>query len=296
MELRQLKTFRDVAYEQSFVKAAKLNHLTQPAISSQIKELEEELGVKLIERVPHKVTLTTYGKQIMPVVEEIIMKTQELKAMLETAGETPRGEVRIASIYSIGVYELPPRLRHIIHDYPDIHLTLQYPLSNLIYDMVQEDEVDFGLIAYPEKRPGLEIAPMDSDVLVVITSPAHPLAQRKRVSLKTLNGLDYIGFDKGIPTGEAIQAWFLKRKVGVKRRMTHQNMDTVKASVQVGLGFSIVPKSVVQEEAKAGTLKVIAISDEEKRRPLGIILKKGKMLTPAMRVVMEQLQRRPLLS
>src|SRR3989338_6318615 len=153
MEFRDLKIFRDIAQEKSFVKTAKLNFLTQPSISSHLKHLEEELGVKLLERVPRKVTLTRDGELLLPHVEDLLLRYENIKTFVAKTKAITKGDVRIATIYSVGMYELSPILKKFISSYPDVHLHLQYRPAEMIYDLILKNEIDLGIVAYPETRP-----------------------------------------------------------------------------------------------------------------------------------------------
>ena len=126
MDLVKLKIFRDIAYERSFVKAAKLNFITQPAVSSHLKALEEELGEKLFERVPRKVVITKAGELLLPHAEELLQKSNNLKHLISQLNKTPKGDVRLATVYSVGIYELTPLLKNFIKSNPDVNVHFQY--------------------------------------------------------------------------------------------------------------------------------------------------------------------------
>src|SRR3990167_10114348 len=192
MEFRDLKIFRDIAHEKSFVKTAKLNFLTQPSISTHLKHLEEKLGARLFERVPRKVTLTKEGELLLPHVEDLLLRHDNLKTCLAHAKHIPVGDVRIATIYSIGMYELAPFLKKFIRTYPEIHIHHQYRQADLIYDLILEDKIDLGIVAYPDTRAKIKVTPFGMDHLLLIVPPHHRLAKRKRIRLEQIQGEPFI--------------------------------------------------------------------------------------------------------
>src|SRR3989338_8967004 len=250
MELRELKIFNDIAQEKSFVKAAYLNYLTQPSISSHLKRLEEDLGVKLFDRAPRKVALTKDGELLLPHVQELLLKCENLKTLAAQRKHIKKGDIRLATIHSIGIYELAPVLKKFMRTYPDIHIHLQYFRSDIIYDHVLKNTIDLGLVSYPESRAKIQVTPFANDHMVLIVAPHHRLAKRRSVPLESIQGENFVAFDKGIPTRDAIDEVFRRKKIQVSIRTTNENIDTLKKAVEVGLGVSIVPCKTVREEAR----------------------------------------------
>lgn len=289
MDLFALKLFRDIAAESSFVKAAKINFLTQPAVSFHIKKLEEELQVKLFDRVSRKAILTREGGFLLPVAENILQQCENIKTRLKDFKQAPIGEVRVATIYSIGVYELTPFLKTFIRTYPQINIQLQYLRSDVIHDLVLKNSIDLGIVAYPKAMESLEIVPLGTDTLVLIAPPQHPLAARKSIRLEEIRGENFVAFDNNIPTGEKLNQALAYRGVEVNVRMKNENIDTLKRSVEVGLGVSIVPKKTITAEVQQKRLAAIEIRDLPLERPLGAIVKKGRILNYPAQIFLQML-------
>ncbi|MBI4431664.1 MAG: LysR family transcriptional regulator [Candidatus Omnitrophica bacterium] len=289
MEIRQLKIFRDIAHEKSFVKTAKLNFLTQPSISTHLKHLEEDLGVKLFDRAPRRVTLTKEGSLLLPYVEDLLIHCENLKLRVAEARQIPRGDIRIATIYSVGMYELAPFLKKFIRTYPEIHVHLQYRRADIVYDLVLKNKIDVGIAAYPEVRAKIKVTPFGSDRLVLIVPPHHPFAKRRRIRLERIQGESFIAFDRGIPTREAIDRVLDQMGIKVEIRMSNDNVDTLKRAVEVGLGISIVPSKTVMEEVRKGTLKSIHIDRVKLNRPLGILTLKERVLGNSVQLFIRML-------
>lgn len=287
MEIQQLKIFRDLAYQKNFSKTAELNFLTQPSISLSLKRLEEELGVKLLHRVPRKVSLTKEGTKLLPPVEEILLRCENLKTLIAEMKKLQTGEVRIATIYSVGIYELAPALKKFMRRYPDIDVDLQYEHVNTIYELVQKGRVDLGVVAFPQPRASIHITPFTTDGLVLIVPPEHPLARRRAIRIKNILEEPFIAFEKGIPTRDAIDEALEKNGIQLKIRSTSENIDTLKKAVEVGLGISIVPQKTVIEETKKGSLRSLLISDLKLKRPIGILTRKDRLPSRAVSLFIE---------
>ena len=291
MNLLQLRLFRDIARELSFVKTARQNHITQPAVSTHIKNLEEELGVKLFNRAPRSVQLTPEGRSLLPDIEEILQRCDSLKLRSDYGRVSHEGSVRVAAIHSIGMYELGEFLTTFMKTFPKIHVHLQYRRADVIYDLILKKKVELGLVAYPEKRTNIESLLYGEDNLVVIVHKDHNLSSRKSISLKQINGLPFIAFDDGVPTREAIDSMLRKANVALDVRMTNDNIYALKKAVESGIGISIVPSSSVKDEVRNGTLRCIRIRDFATKRPLSIIKLKKSSLSPAAQIFEDMLYR-----
>ena len=143
-------------------------------------------------------------------------------------------------------------------------------------------EIDLGIVAYPNKRPQLLVAPFREDRLVLICSPQHPFAHFQRVSIKKLHGEKFVGFERDVATRRALDRVFRQHGIKVQYIMEMDNIETIKRVVEVGSGLSIVPEPAIAQEVKNDTLRAIQFSDEPLMRPLGILLKRGRRFTPAV--------------
>ena len=271
MDIRALKIFRDVAVELSFVRVARINQLSQPSITSYIKRLEDYLNTKLFDRSPNGVALTPEGKLLLPYAESLIRDYEALRMAAGEIKKLPKGEIRIASIHSIGMYEIGSVLREFMHQYPGIHIKLQYRQAEEIYDLVLNKKVEIGLVAYPERRASISSTVYGSDRLVAILPRGHHLSSHKQLTVEQLAGCDFVAFDEGIPTREAVDALLRKHKTSVRIRMTNDNIFAIKNAVEIGIGISIVPDSTVEGDLRSGSLAVVALAEKAAKRPLAII-------------------------
>jgi LysR family transcriptional regulator, transcriptional activator of the cysJI operon len=283
MQIESFKVFCDLAETESFTKAAQINNITQSAVSQQISSLERQLKCLLIERSKKKFRLTRegqllyeYGKQVIQAYESLLSKLQEVKDIIS-------GTIRVATIYSIGLHDLPPYLKRFLKAYPTVNVHVEYQRANQVYDVVLGNVVDLGLVAYPNRDPRLELVPLRNETLSVICHPSHPLARLKSLTLAELQDQRFIAFEPDIPTRKAIDKFLRDHDVTVRTVMEFDNIETVKRAVEIEAGISIVPHATVSQEVAKQTLCSIPFVDAQLHRPLAVIYKKSKVLSPAMR-------------
>jgi len=283
MQINSLKVFCDLAETESFTKAAQINGVTQSAVSQQISALEKQFKSSLIERSKKKFRLTRegdvlyeYSKQIIQTYDSLLSRLQEIKDIIS-------GTIRVATIYSIGLHDLPPYMKRFLKGYPTVKVHVEYRRANQVYEDVLGNVVDIGLVAYPNKDPRLEASPLRTDRLVMICHPSHRFAQAKALQLKDISGEKFIGFEPDIPTRKAIDKILKDHDVDVKTVMEFDNIETVKRAVEIDAGVAIVPQGTVAQEVNKSTLAEIEFEGEEFYRPLAAIYKKNKVLSPAIK-------------
>ena len=289
MQIENLKIFADLVETKSFSKSAKLNNLTQSAVSQQARAMERHFKVLLIDRSQKQFQLTREGQRVYESAKEILHTFDTLVSDLEELKKVISGTIRISTIYSIGLHELPPYIKRFLHDYPSVNVRVEYRRSNLVYEDILHNSVDFGLVAFPVKVRQVEMVPFHNDRLVLITHPEHALAKKGEVNVADLAGQRFIGFDPDIPTRKAIDQIFRENRLELDPVMEFDNIETVKRAVEIDHGIAIVPQATVVQEQKQGTLAVLQFSGREFTRPLAILHRKGRVLTPAMRKFVETL-------
>jgi len=281
MNITQLKLFRDLARELSFVTVAQQNHITQPAVSVHIKKLEHDLGKKLFTRSPHNIQLTPEGTMILSDVKEILRLCDSLKIRSSYNQGILEGNIRIATIHSIGMYELGDFLSSFMKAFPKVHIHMEFRRFDEIYTLLLKERIDLGAVAYPEKRTKIEAIPYGEDELVLIVAKGHRLSSKKSVLLEQIDSAPFIAFDEGIPTREATDEIFRQEGITVDIRMTNDNIYPLKKAVEADVGVSIVPANTVNEEVQKGTLNRIKIRNANLSRPLALLkLKKNRLSTP----------------
>ena len=283
MQIESLKVFCDLSETESFTKAAQINSITQSAVSQQISSLERQFKSLLIERSKKKFRLTREGQVLYEYSKQIIQTYDSLHSRLQEIKDIISGTIRVATIYSIGLHDLPPYLKKFLKSFPTVNVHVEYRRANQVYEDVLGNVVDVGLVAYPNKDPKLELIPLRKDTLVLVCHPQHPLGKSKTVKLSQLAGQKFIGFEPDIPTRKAIDKIFKDNGVEVHNVMEFDNIETVKRAVEIDAGVSIVPQGTVTQEVAKQTLAEVKIEGVELFRPLAAIYKKNKVLSPAMK-------------
>jgi DNA-binding transcriptional LysR family regulator len=283
MQIESLKVFCDLAETESFTKAAQINNVTQSAVSQQISALERTFKSLLIERSKKKFRLTREGQVLYDYSKQIIQTYESLDSKLQELKDIISGTIRVATIYSIGLHDLPPYIKRFMKSYPTVNIHVEYRRANQVYEDVFSNVVDLGLVAYPVKDPKLEIIPLRKEPLVLICHPQHPFAKQKSIKLKAFAGQKVIGFEPDIPTRKALDKILKEYGVEVKHVMEFDNVETVKRAVEIDAGISIVPQGTITQEIAKQTLVALPIEDGDFFRPLAAIYKKNKVLSPAMK-------------
>ena len=289
MQIENFKIFADLVETKSFSKSAKLNGITQSAVSQQARAMERHFKTLPIDRSQKQFQLTREGQRVYESANEILHTYEKLLSELQEMKKVISGTIRISTVYSIGLHELPPFIKKFLHDFPSVNVRIEYRRSNLVYEDILHNSVDFGLVAFPVKQRQIEVLPFRNDHLVLITHPQHPLAKRAEIDIRDLSGQKVIGFDPDIPTRKAVDAIFREHNLEIEPVMEFDNIETVKRAVEIDHGVAIVPQATVAQEQKQGTLNVIRFRGKDFTRPLAILHRKGRVLTPAMKKFIETL-------
>ncbi len=275
--------FCDLAESQSFTKAAQLSEVTQSAVSQQVSAMERRFQSLLIERRHKQFRLTREGRAVYDYSKQIARTYAELHTRMAQLKDQISGTIDVAVIYSFGLYDLPPFLKTYLQQFPTVNVHVAYRHAREIYEDVLSNVVDLGLVAYPGRGPKLKVVPLRRDRLVLVCHPQHPFASAKSVKLRNLSGEKFISFAAGVPLRKALDRVFRERKVQARSVMEFDNIDILKRAVEIDAGVSIVPESAIASEVAAGTLKAVTIADGEFYRPLAIIHRSDRVLTPAMK-------------
>jgi DNA-binding transcriptional LysR family regulator len=291
MQIETFKIFRDLAESGSFSRAAVSNGITQSAVSQQIRALEQRYQVSLIERGRRAFALTAEGEAFLGASKEIVEVYEHLDDRLKSLSNTVEGQLTVGVIYSIGLHELPPYIKAFKAAHPAVDVHVEYRRSWELYDAVTEGQVDLGLVCYPAKKKGLQILPFLNDRLVMICHPHHPLAARASIRLSDLEGERFISFEPDQPTRKVIDKALRDHGVHIRHAIEFDNVETVKRAVEIENGISIVPTRTVRQEVENGALAAVNISEPEMWRPLGVLLKRDRARSPAVREFLALLQR-----
>lgn len=294
MNIQNFKIFSDLVDSESFSRAAKLNGITQSAVSQQLRAMEKHFNVLIVDRSQKRFRLTREGKKLHKSSQEILQLYNMLNIELQEMKKIISGTIHISTVYSIGLHGLPPYVKSFLTSFPKVNIRIEYRRASMVYEDVLSNTIDLGLVAYAQKHKQLEVLPFDDDILVLAVSPDHPLAQKKSIDIKDLADQKFVGFEPDIPTRKATDAIFKESNIEIEPVMEFDNVETVKRAVEINAGIAIVPRTTVEHESSQGLLKVLEFKNKVYKRPLALIHRKGRILTPAMRELIELLTAKKL--
>lgn len=288
MRTEDLKIFIDLFNTGSFSKCAEKNFLTQPAVSQKIKHIEDEIKTPLIIRKKKNIKLTPAGKIFYEKSKKIIDEFKLMASEIKSLAGTVHGTLKVASIYSVGLYELNENIKNFIKKYPSVNLDIEFSQSSKIYEDILNENIDLGFIAYPERHHGIEIIPFKKEELVLVVHPKNKLSGNTVLELKEIGNLPFIGFAQGVPTGDAIKEILKKHNIDVRIKMEFDNIELIKRAIEINQGVSILPSITVEHEANHNLLRPINFKGLKLIRPLGIILKKNRLLSLAAKKFIDE--------
>ena len=289
MHIQNFKTFCDLVETQSFSKAARLNEVTQSAVSQQLKAMETFYDMLIIDRNQKKFRLTQQGSTLYKTFKEILTLYERLSCEIQEMRSVVSGSIQISTVNSIGLHELPPYLKLFMQEFPSVNARVEYRRANLVYEDVLHGSADIGLVAFPVKHKELTIIPFATDELIVAMNPKHPLAGKENLAIEELKEVEFIAFEKDIPTRKATDEILRKAEVEVSIVMEFDNVETVKRALEINAGVAIIPKNTVTNETERKQLVTSRLDNGKHIRPLSIIHKKNRMLTPALRSFIEKM-------
>jgi DNA-binding transcriptional LysR family regulator len=279
MDFYQLSYFKKVAETRSISRASEELLLTQPAVSKQIKALEDELGEKLFDRIGKKVFLTRTGEVLYAYAEKILRSVQEAKTAVKDMSAECSGELVIGTSDHISLHRLPDLLKKYISAFPKVDLKLRCHRSETILDMVNKNLVDLGIITLPKAASKLVSKTIWEDPMSLVFPKNHPLESFKAIRLKDITSYGMILPEAGTTTRDTIEAAFSKKKLAPNVAMEVAYIETIKGLVRAGLGISILPDKAVEQEISGGILVKANIQDADFSRNLGVVYLRDKFLS-----------------
>jgi LysR family transcriptional regulator, low CO2-responsive transcriptional regulator len=280
MDFDQLETFLEVARLSSFSRAAEKRFRTQPAISSQIRSLEEEVGARLLDRSGGKVSLTAPGKIFQKYVEDTLEARRAILTAIAETERVPRGEIIVGANEGTCLHILPEVFSHFKREYPDVSVNIKRADYAKILESVIDNSVDFGVISLPVNDTRLTVVLIHRDELVAIAPPRHPLAKQKSVTIAEVAAYPLV-VPKAGHTRDALEDLFHQRKLKPRCAMELDSSELLKRFVAADVGVGFIARSNIEEDVKASVLAAIPISDATIRRDLALVFRKDKALSRA---------------
>jgi DNA-binding transcriptional LysR family regulator len=287
------KLFRDIAQARSVSRGASQNGISQSAASQHIQELEKRLGISLLDRTTRPLTLTAAGKLYVDLCRDVLRREEEFEAALDELKARVEGEVRVASIYSIGLSEMSRLQEEFSLRCPSAQLHVDYLRPQKIYEALLADQADLGLVSYPEATKELAVIPWREEEMVVATPVSHPLARKAVLRPADLEGQDFIGFDEDLSIRRELDRFFREQGIEIHLAMQFDNIQMIKEAVALGSGISILPARTMLAEVEQGRLAAVPLHAPDLVRPLGIVHRKRKKFNRAAQAFLELLQEAP---
>jgi DNA-binding transcriptional LysR family regulator len=277
--LRQLRTFNEVARQQSFTAAAKALHLTQPAVSMQLRQLEHAAGLPLLEQTGRRVQLTEAGRELLRYAAGIATLLREAEDAMKALQGIGGGELSIA-VTSTAKYFAPQLLAEFRRSHPEVRLRLAVSNREAVVRELTENSVDLAVMGRPPRGIETEAAPFASHPIGIIASPSHPLAGRKRLPLERLAGETFIIRERGSGTRAAMEHVFAERGFRPRDVLEMSSNETIKQAVMAGMGVAFLSTHTIGLELRARRLVLLGVSGLPVMRQWFVIHRRGKRLTP----------------
>lgn len=280
LTFRQLKVFESVARHLNYTRAAQELHLTQPAVSMQVNQLEESLGVALFEQLGKRIHLTEAGQEVLTYARSVTQQLEELEGVLNRIKGLSGGRLRI-SVATTANYFIPTLLGTFSRRFPDVTVTLDVTNRETLLRQLRENTVDLVIMGQPPREADVEAEPFMDNPLVVVAPPDHPLAGKKKIPLARLQEETFLVREPGSGTRIAMERFFSERGMMLKTGMEVGSNEAIKQSVQAGLGLGLLSRATIEQELELKRLVVLDVKDLPIMRHWFVVHRKGKRLSAA---------------
>ena len=290
MNLKSLKVFCDIAARRSFSRAAEDNGISQSAASQVVSQLEQRLGVQLIERSKRPLVLTREGQVFCDGCRKLIARYDALEDEVRSLHEEVAGRVRVAAIYSVGLHGMSRYVQEFMSRHPKANVRLEYLHPERVLESVENGQADIGLVSYARSTRSIEAEPWRDEPIVLVCAPSNAFAGRVEIALEELDGVAMVSFDQDLMIRHEIDRAVSAHGASPHVVMEFDNVETIKRAVEIDAGVALLPEPTVGRELASGTLASARIAGEELVRPLGIIHARGKPLSATARRFIELLR------
>ena len=291
MNLETLQLYCDVVRLRSFSRGASANEVSQSAASQAVQQLEADLDVNLLDRTKRPFTVTPEGRIFYEACRQLLDRFEQAKARISSARTRLDGTVRVAAIYSVGLHDVSRHLQTFMSDHPQARVLLECLHPQKVVEAVINDEADIGIMSYPPPIRSLTVIPWRSEKMVIVCHPSHRFARRRLVKAADLNGEKFVAFDPDLGIRKAIDRSLKQRNVKVNVVMEFDNIETIKQAIAIDAGVSILPRPTVLKEVGIGSLAAVPLDIPDLLRPVGIIHRKQKQLSPTVARFIDSLRK-----
>jgi len=280
LTLRQLKVFESTARHLNYTRAAEELFLTQPAVSMQVKQLEESLGVALFEQLGKRVHLTEAGQEVLTYARTVTQQLDELESVLNSLKGLSGGKLRI-SVATTANYFIPILLGTFSRRYPEVTVSLDVTNREILLQQLTENTVDLVIMGQPPAEADVEAEAFMENPLVIVAPPDHALAKQKKIPLKRLQDEVFLVREPGSGTRSAMERFFAEREIHLKTGMEVGSNEAIKQSVQAGLGLGLLSRATIGQELELKRLVELDVAEFPIMRHWYVVHRKGKRLSAA---------------
>lgn len=282
MHLETLRLYCDVVRLRSFSRGAEQNFVSQSAASQAVQQLEAALGVPLIDRTKRPLVVTAQGEAFYEACRSMLETWEKARAEIASGQARVDGTVRVAAIYSVGLHDMSRPMQRFMSLHPEARLQLECLHPHKVVEAVLDGTADIGIMSYPPAHRALSIVPLRSEPMALVCHPQHRLARRRIVGAGDLGGEAFVAFDPELTIRKAIDRALRQHNVRVNIVMAFDNIETIKQAITIAAGVSILPRHTVEKEAGVRTLAAVPLDLPDLVRPVGIVHRRHRPLTPTI--------------
>ena len=290
MQIEALKIYCDVVRFHSFSRGAEANDVLQSSASQAVQNIEESLGVTLIDRSCRPWELTDEGKSFYDGCREVLEKYDEVVAQTKRARAAGNSVIRIAAIYSVNMRDMTQKVQEFSRSHSGAKVEVEYAHPNRVLERVLSDEVELGIISYPDERQGLTVIPWHEQEMVLVCTPQSRFSKFKSIEVKQLRNEIFVGFDTDLVIAKKMERFLKDSGVEPNVAVRFDNIESAKRAVEAGSGVAILPLATLEHELQLGTLVTVSLVNSKFTRPLGIIYRRGRKLYPNTEAFIEVLK------
>lgn len=289
MDTQNLRAFLEVAQSNSFSEAGEKLHLTQPAVSKRIAQLEAQLDTSLFDRIGRTVGLTEAGRALLPHARAVQVELQAAERSVRDLTGEVSGNLRMATSHHIGLHRLPTALSHFSNAYPAVHIDIDFMDSEQAYELTLRGEIELAVVTLsPAPVEQVRVLPIWPDPLDFMVHTEHALAQQKHIDLATLSEHPAILPGLNTYTGQIIKSLFDERQLTLNVSIGTNYLETIRMMASIGLGWTVLPRSMLDD-----SLRVLPLKDARLERTLGVVHHEGRSLSRAAQAFIDALQHVP---
>ena len=283
LNLQSIEVFCEVVKRRSFSKGAEILSISQSAASQQVANLEQVLGLKLLDRSYRPLQVTEDGELYYKGCQQLLEGYRGVLNQIRRKRNSAEGQVRVVSIYSVGLHTLDDFVRSYMRENTGstVHLEYYHPVK--VYEAILKDEAEVGVMSYPRSSRHVEVIPWLEEEMVLACPSGHPLAKTGKIDAHRLVGANFVAFEKDLKIRREVDRFFRENEIQVNILSEFDNIETIKQALDISTAVSILPAPGVAREVERGIISEVRLKGVNLRRPVGIVVRKGRELTATAR-------------